>query len=69
MTEFLKLQEVCEILRISKRTVYDLCRKGQLAGAVKVGRQWRVERTAFEEWVRKGRAATPEAPERPEECV
>ena len=69
MTEFLTLPEVCEILRIRERTAYDLCRKGQIAGAVKVGRQWRVERTAFDEWARNVGDASPAAPERPEECV
>ncbi len=69
MTEFLTIPEVCDLLRLSERTVYDLCRSGTLAGAVKVGRQWRVERAAFEEWVRKGGEAASEAPERPEEAV
>lgn len=69
MTEFLTLPEVCEILRISERTAYDLCRKGQIAGAVKVGRQWRVERTAFDEWAKKVGEASPATPERPEERV
>lgn len=69
MTEFLTLQEVCDKLRISERTAYELCRKGQIGGAVKVGRQWRVERAAFEEWVKKGGEAASEAPERPEEAV
>ena len=67
--KFLTIQEVCELLRVSERTVYDLCRSGKLAGAVKVGGQWRVERAAFEAWVRKGGEAASGAPQRPEERV
>ena len=67
MTEFLKIPEVSALLRVSERTVYDLCRSGKLAGAVKIGGQWRVERDAFEEWVRTGGEAQ-EAPEPPQEA-
>lgn len=35
--DFLALDEAAAILRIGKRTAYDLARKGQLAGATKVG--------------------------------
>jgi len=54
MIEPLTIPEVCAILRIGARTAYELCRTGQLGGAVKVGGQWRVEKVAFEEWIRRG---------------
>lgn len=54
MTGFLTLREVCDLLRIGERTAYELCRTAQLGAAVKVGGQWRIERTAFEAWVRQG---------------
>lgn len=54
VSEFLTLKEVCDILRIGERTAYELCRNAQLGGAVKVGGQWRVEKTAFDKWVKQG---------------
>ena len=54
MAQFLTLPEVCALLRIGERTAYELCRTGQLGGAVKVGGQWRVERQAFDKWVEQG---------------
>lgn len=53
-TSFLTLEEVCDLLRIGKRTAYELARTGKLGGAVKVGGQWRVERSRFDAWVMNG---------------
>ena len=69
MPEYMTIAEVCQLLRLSERTVYSLCRSGKLAGSFKVGRQWRVERTALEGWVRRCGEAPTDAPERPEEAV
>ena len=52
--EFLTLTEVRQRLRIGERTAYELARTGQLGGAVKVGGSWRIERRAFEAWIRQG---------------
>lgn len=60
--DFLTLREVCSLLRIGERTAYDLCRQGKLGGAVKVGGQWRIEKEAFEEWVRRGGGQAVETP-------
>lgn len=54
MLNFLTVDEVSSILRVSKRTAYGLCRSGQIGGATKVGNQWRVEKAAFEAWVKQG---------------
>jgi len=43
--EYLTTPEVRDLLRLSERTVYDLCRRGQLADAAKLGSQWRVEKS------------------------
>ena len=59
--EFVTLKEVCSMLRIGERTAYELCRTGKMGGAVKVGGLWRIEREAFEEWVRKGGGAALES--------
>jgi excisionase family DNA binding protein len=50
---FMTIEEVAELLRLSERSVYGLARKGELPGAVKVGRSWRVERATLMESLRK----------------
>ena len=50
-TEFLTIPEVARLLRVGQRTAYALARAGELAGAVKVGNQWRVSRTVLGRWV------------------
>ena len=62
MTEFLTIPEVCELLKLSERTVYQLCRDGELGGAAKVGNQWRVNRAELLEWMKAGGAAECRAP-------
>ncbi len=54
MSDVLTVKEVCEILRIGERTVYELCRSSQLGGAVRAGGQWRIEKTASEAWAMRG---------------
>lgn len=54
MIELLTIREVCAILRIGERTVYELCRAGRLPGAIKVGGQWRVHRERLLNWVEHG---------------
>lgn len=55
--DFLTLDEAAAILRIGKRTAYDLARKGQLGGATKVGGSWRILKDDFDKWVRQGGGA------------
>jgi excisionase family DNA binding protein len=56
---FLQLSEVAEVLDVSASQVYALVRHGELA-AIKVGGrgQWRVERTALEDYIAKAYAET-----------
>jgi excisionase family DNA binding protein len=57
---FLTIEEAAELLRISPRSAYTLARESGLAGAVKVGNQWRVDRDALMAWVKEeGRATNP----------
>lgn len=51
--EMYTLKEVCEMLRISRRTIYNLLKDGKLKG-VKVGREWRFSREQIEEFLRNG---------------
>ena len=45
------IEEVSEYLRFHPSTVYRLVRRGQLPG-VKLGKQWRFDRHALEDWLR-----------------
>jgi excisionase family DNA binding protein len=54
VTEYLTIADVCDLLKLSERTVYDLCRRGQLAGAAKIGNQWRVEKSKLVAWLESG---------------
>ena len=46
--EFMTVLEVAELLKVSDRTVYDLCRQGLLPGAAKIGKQWRDDLLAWQ---------------------
>jgi excisionase family DNA binding protein len=52
--EFLTIDEVCKLLKLSDRTVYDLCRRARLPGAAKVAGVSRVEQGAVLAWLRAG---------------
>jgi excisionase family DNA binding protein len=49
---FLTVAEVAAAMRVSKMTVYRLVHSGELP-AVRVGRSFRVERRAVDEYLRK----------------
>ena len=55
---FMTIPEVAQLLRISERSAYRLAREGRLAGAVKLGNQWRVDRETLDAWVKQ--EGTPE---------
>ena len=52
LDRLLSTEEVAEYLGLGQATVYRWCREGSLP-AVKIGRRWRVRRSALEEFVRK----------------
>ncbi len=49
-TDLLTCAEVGDILRVTPRSVVNLCRKGQLR-AFRVGKAWRIERSAVDEYL------------------
>ena len=57
MSDFMTIREVCDLLKIGERTVYDLCREGKLGGAAKIGSQWRINREELLAWLKAGGAA------------
>jgi len=52
--EFITIQDVCDLLKLSDRTVYALCRSQRLAGATKVGGRWRVDKEKLLAWLEAG---------------
>ncbi|GGS88356.1 transcriptional regulator [Nonomuraea spiralis] len=52
--EFLKIGEIAARLRVSKMTVYRLIHDGELQGAVRVGRSFRVPSRAVEAYLAAG---------------
>jgi excisionase family DNA binding protein len=52
LDRLLSTEEVAEYLGVGQATVYRWCRDENLP-AVKIGRRWRVRRSALEEFVRK----------------
>ena len=56
------LRAAAKYLQISERSAYTLAREGRLAGAVKVGKQWRVDMVALRGWVKSEGHPAPRSP-------
>ena len=56
MTELMTVQEVANYLRVTKKTIYRLLRRGKIP-ATRVGKQWRFDKAAIDEWLKQGSAA------------
>ena len=54
MPVFVTVKEASELLRVTDRTLYDLCRQGKVPGAAKVGGQWRLDREKLLAWLAEG---------------
>jgi excisionase family DNA binding protein len=54
MPDFITVKEASELLRVTDRTLYDLCRQGKVPGAAKVGGQWRLDRERLLAWLAQG---------------
>ena len=63
MDEFFTVDEVAELFKVTRTTVYEWMRSGELA-YVQVGSRRRVTRSAIDAFVKEGR---PEAEEEPSE--
>lgn len=51
---YLRASRVAQILDISRPSVYDLIRSGELRGVIRVGSRLRIPQDAVDELVRKG---------------
>ena len=58
--EVLDLQGACDFLKLAKPTLYKYIRTGQIP-AFKVGGQWRILESRFQEWVEEEEHLTPKA--------
>lgn len=54
MAELLTVQEVANLLKLSDRTVYAMCRTDRLPGISKVGGKWRIDREKLIVWLESG---------------
>ena len=51
MTELLTTKEACSFLKIGRQTLLKYVRSKELSGC-KIGRSWRFEKSAIEQWLR-----------------
>jgi excisionase family DNA binding protein len=49
--EVLMVEELAALLRIEVKSTYDLLARGEIPGAVKVGRLWRIHRATVVAWL------------------
>ena len=47
------INEVCEILQLTRRTIYTYIKEGRLK-AVKIGKYWRVTKENLQEFINEG---------------
>jgi len=52
MAELMTVKEVAGYLRVTKKTIYRLLKRGCIR-ATKVGRQWRFDKASIDEWLRQ----------------
>jgi excisionase family DNA binding protein len=51
MEKLMTLREVADYLRVTKKTIYRMLNAAEIP-ATKVGRQWRFDKTAIDDWLR-----------------
>lgn len=52
MVELMTVEEVASYLRVTEKTVYRLLKRGDIP-ATKVGRRWRFDREAIDDWLQR----------------
>jgi excisionase family DNA binding protein len=52
MAQLMTVEEVAGYLRVTKKTIYRLLKRGNIP-ATKVGRQWRFDKASINEWLRQ----------------
>lgn len=54
LPSILTVEEVTRLLRLNRKTVYELVQKGRIPGARRFGRNIRLSKLAFTEWLKSG---------------
>tara|TARA_Y100001938_G_scaffold69673_1_gene96623 strand:+ start:676 stop:903 length:228 start_codon:yes stop_codon:yes gene_type:complete len=52
LDDIISIDEVCSILKMSKRSIYDWCKKG-IIPAFKIGNTWRFSSRDLDDWIEK----------------
>ena len=52
LDDIITIDEVCSILKMSKRSIYDWCKQG-IIPAFKIGSTWRFSRIDLDDWIEK----------------
>jgi len=55
----LTVEETAALLRTTRKGVYALIERGQLAGVTRIGRRVLIDRTALLDWLAERRAPSP----------
>lgn len=53
MEEYYTIEEIMKVLKVSRNTVYSWIKEGRIKG-VKIGRQWRIPKTALNQFLTTG---------------
>jgi excisionase family DNA binding protein len=53
MPELMTIEELEHYLRFTRKTIYRLCKEGSIP-AIKIGRKWRFDKEAIDEWLHHG---------------
>ena len=51
--EMLSIEDVCEILSVGKSTLYQMLSSGEITGAFRIGKVWKIPRKAISDYVIK----------------
>lgn len=57
MAELMTVEEVAGYLRVTKKTIYRLLRRGSIP-AIKVGHQWRFNKDSIDKWLKQNSVGT-----------
>ena len=51
--EILSIEDACEMLSVGKSTLYQLLSSGEIIGAFRIGKTWKIPRKAISDYVIK----------------
>jgi len=54
----LKAAELAELLRVTRQSVYSMNNRGEIPGAIKIGRRLRFDRGTVLDWIRRASSSS-----------